>query len=197
MLNQQLITLDLRLIGLSIMILGINCFGLGQPPHVSDVAVKQSPRPITTFPSVDGRNLNRVNYSLPEDFEGQFNLIFLAFSQAQQQEIDTWLPFAKAFKENLPSAHFYELPTLTKANRLFRNIIEGGMRSGIKDSEARARTITLYLDRTYFLENLGISSTSSIFTLLLKHGGDVLWMAEGSYTNEKGQEVINLVQQKQ
>jgi len=181
-----------------VTVLVISCYGVAQPPHVSDVSVKQLPRPITTFPPVIGRNLNRVDYSLPEDFEGQFNLIFLAFSQAQQNEVDTWLPFAKTVEENLPSMYFYEIPTLTKANGLFRNIIEGGMRSGIKDPEARARTITLYLDRTDFLRNLGVSSTSSILTLLVEKEGDVLWMTEGTYTDEKARnvyEIINLASQ--
>ena len=47
------------------------------------------------FPSVMGFNLPRKKLSLPEAFEGELNLVFVAFQQWQQSQVDTWIPFAR------------------------------------------------------------------------------------------------------
>ena len=40
------------------------------------------------FPQVSGSNLLRERLSLPQDFKGQFNLLFVPFQQWQQMEVD-------------------------------------------------------------------------------------------------------------
>jgi hypothetical protein len=63
--------------------------------------------------------------------------------------------------------------------------IDGGMRSGIPDPEARARTITLYTDVSLFNQALNIESVDTIYAVLLDEDGEVIEMVEGDYSPEK------------
>jgi len=54
------------------------------------------------FPSVTGSNLQRRKLDLPEGFEGELNLVLIAFQQWQQSQVDTWIPFARPCRNQLP-----------------------------------------------------------------------------------------------
>jgi hypothetical protein len=137
------------------------------------------------FPKVRGSNLEGDDFTLPEDFEGEINLVFIAFLREQQAEVDTWLPLARELEEAHESLRYYELPTIYEANPALRWFIKNGMRRGIKDPVARARTITLYLDKPRFRKALGLPHEGTIYTLLLDAGGRVLWIADGPLSKAK------------
>jgi hypothetical protein len=138
------------------------------------------------FPSVMGFNLQRKKLSLPEAFEGELNLVFVAFQQWQQSQVDTWIPFARQLEETHSTVRYYELPTIQRLNVLARTFINEGMRAGIPDPVARERTITLYLDKNTFREALQLPREDDIYVLLLDRQGQVLWRAEGAFTVDKG-----------
>ncbi len=138
------------------------------------------------FPQVTSENLNGKSFTLPQDFEGKVNLIFIAFIRGQQQQINTWLPLAQELKSQHPEFFYYELPTISRLNPVSRWFINQGMRSGIQDEAARAITITLYLDKEEFKQALNITSEESITLLLVNDQGTVLWRTSGSWT-EKGE----------
>ncbi|MEL7637211.1 MAG: hypothetical protein AAGU03_05600, partial [Anaerolineaceae bacterium] len=73
-----------------------------------------------SFPTINGSNLRRQKLSLPQDFEGRFNLIFVAFQQWQQMEVNTWVPLAEKLEEQFPGLVYYELPTIRSLNTLSR-----------------------------------------------------------------------------
>ena len=52
------------------------------------------------FPTVTGSNLQRKSLRLPEGFEGEWNLVFIAFQQWQQRQVDSWLSFAKQLEDS-------------------------------------------------------------------------------------------------
>ena len=137
-----------------------------------------------TFPSVQGSNLSRKEYRLPEDIEGDVALMMIAFRQSQQAEVDTWLPIAKNLSLQFEPFVYYELPTIDRLPRLARRFIDGGMRSGIQDPTARQTTITLYLDKVPFRRALDIDSEETITVLLIDKEGKVLWRSQGPATPE-------------
>jgi hypothetical protein len=139
------------------------------------------------FPSVTGSNLQRRKLDLPEGFEGELNLVLIAFQQWQQRQVDTWIPFAKQLEEAHSLLRYYELPTIQRLNALARTFINEGMRAGIPDPVARERTITLYVDKNAFKQALQLPREDDIYVLLLDRRGRVLWRAEGSFTQEKGE----------
>jgi hypothetical protein len=139
---------------------------------------------LPVFPEVEGDNLEKRSFRLPWDFEGQANLVFVAFRRSQQVEVETWLPFAKRLVETHPGLRFYELPTLSNRVGLARYFIDNGMRRGIPDRRAREVTIPLYLEKEAFLGALDIENEASIHVLLVGREGRIHWRAEGPLTEE-------------
>jgi hypothetical protein len=139
------------------------------------------------FPTVSGSNLQRNKLTLPQDFQGELNLVLIAFHQWQQRQVDTWIPFARQLEKDHPAVRYYELPTIQRLNTLARTFINEGMRAGIPDLVARERTITLYLDKKAFREALQLPGEDDIHVLLLDRQGRVLWRAEGAFTPDKGE----------
>jgi predicted transcriptional regulator len=124
---------------------------------------------------------------LPHDFQGERNLVLIAFQQWQQTQVDTWIPFARQLEATYPAVRYYELPTIQRLNTIARTFINEGMRAGIPDQVARERTITLYLDKKAFREALQLPGEDDIYVLLLDRQGRVLWRAEGAFTPDKGE----------
>jgi hypothetical protein len=139
------------------------------------------------FPTVTGKNLERQKLTLPEGFQGDWNLVFIAFQQWQQRQVDSWIPFAKQLEASYSRMRYYELPTIQTRNRLARTFINEGMRAGIPDPVARERTITLYLDKNSFRQALHLPHEDEIYVLLLDSEGQVQWQVEGVFNQEKGE----------
>lgn len=139
------------------------------------------------FPTVTGSNLHRKKLTLPQDLQGELNVVLIAFQQWQQTQVDTWIPFARQLENTHPGLHYYELPTIQRLNVLARTFINEGMRAGLPDPVVRERTITLYLDKDKFRQALELPHEDEIYVLLLDSQGQVLWRAEGVFTPEKGE----------
>jgi hypothetical protein len=138
------------------------------------------------FPHVQGSNLEKQDFNLPSDFQGQHNLLLVAFEREQQKDVDTWLKEMKRFEEVDPGFYYYELPTIERPNTLMRWFIDSGMRRGIPDRKARERTITLYLDKNQFCAALQIVEQKRIYEFLVDRSGNVLWRSEGVFDETKG-----------
>jgi hypothetical protein len=148
------------------------------------------------FPSLTGSNLLRSKLRLPEDFEGELNLVFVAFQQWQQDQVDTWLPFARQSELTNPQMRYYELPTIRRLNPLARTFINEGMRAGIPDSTARERTITLYVDKDDFRQALQLPREDDIYVLLLDRQGQVIWREEGAYAPNKAESLTKVLEER-
>ena len=145
---------------------------------------KSAAAPEGTFPKLTASNLEKQAFSLPEDFAGDRNLLLIAFQREQQQNVDTWLHQMKRF-EHFSGFQYYELPTIDRLNPFFRWFINSGMRRGIPDRNARARTITLYLDKPSFRKALSMPDEKRIYAILVDRSGRVLWRAEGDFDEAK------------
>ncbi|MBV9671119.1 MAG: hypothetical protein JOZ43_09200 [Acidobacteriales bacterium] len=145
--------------------------------------------PMRRFPELKASNLEGRRLSLPQDFEGERNLVFIAFAREQQKDVDTWLREMPRFTSLDSSLRYYELPTISRLNAFSRWFIDNGMRRGIPDRNARARTITLYIDKQPFESALQIQTEKTIYALLLDRKGNVLWRTEGDFDETKAQEL--------
>lgn len=149
---------------------------------------------VPQFPRVHGANLEGRPFALPDDFEGTINLVLIAFRREQQGAIDTWIPTARRLRRSHPGFRSYELPTISRSVPLARWWLDGAMRVGIPDQEARATTITLYLNKRAFRETLGLPSEQTTYALLVDRAGQILWRAEGRWTEAKGSTLEQLVE---
>ena len=139
------------------------------------------------FPVVTSANLSRRGFTLPADFEGDVNVLLIAFQRWHQRVVDTWIPFVRQLEQAHDDVRYYELPVIQRMNVLGRTFINEGMRAGIPDPVARARTITLYVDKPAFRQALELPHEEDIYVLLVDREGKVLWRAEGAFTPEMGE----------
>lgn len=139
------------------------------------------------FPRVHAANLERRNFVLPDDLEGERNLVLIAFQRDQQFEIDTWIPVARRQMQQYPDFRYYELPTISRRIPFARQWLDEAMRAGIPNRVAREATITLYLDKAAFRRALQLPREDTIYALVVDRMGHVLWRAEGPCTDVKAQ----------
>jgi hypothetical protein len=149
------------------------------------------------FPQVNGDNLQRNNFKLPRDFEGDLNILLIAFQRWQQTAIDTWLPLVQQLERTHEGVRYYELPTIQRLNRLARTFINEGMRAGIPDQTARERTITLYVDKIAFRQALELPHEDDIYVLLVDRQGRVLWRASGPFSSDEGRSLAKSIEERQ
>jgi hypothetical protein len=142
------------------------------------------------FPTVTSKNLEGRAMTLPADFAGTRNVVFVAFERKQQDLVDTWVPFVKANVGRIPGTEYYEIPTIGPVIRLLQWTINRGMRGGIPDIKARERTVTLYLDKGPFKQSLGITTEGTIHVLVVDRAGLVLWRETGAFTEAKGAALV-------
>lgn len=147
------------------------------------------------FPTVTASNLAGREFSLPAGFEGDINVVALAFQMWHQNEVDTWMPLLEQVERRIPVMRAYELPVLRSMNRLSQWMIDSGMRGGIPDPTTRARTITLYLDKERFRRALGLPDEDHIYVLLVDRDGLVHWRTRGPYSPEKASSLMAVVEQ--
>ena len=149
-----------------------------------------------TFPTVKGSNLLRQKLTLPQDFKGKLNLVFIPFLQWQQSEVDSWVPWINEMEEKYPGFMYYELPTIENRNIVYQMFINEGMRAGISNPLTRERTITLYLKKEGFQQALDMPDEEHIYNLLLDNQGNILLRMRGPFTKEKGEEFASFIESK-
>jgi hypothetical protein len=137
------------------------------------------------FPALESEDLNGRKRQLPGGLAGDWNVLLIGFQREQQKEIDTWLLALPALVTQHPRLAYYELPVIERSNPLLRWVIKNGMKSGIPDKQQRERTITLYLDKKAFRQDLQISSEDQIQVLVVNRAGEVGWRSEGLCTADK------------
>lgn len=146
------------------------------------------------FPAVSGFNLNRQEFTFPQDLAGELNILFVPFLQRQQLVVNTWLPFAQESEAAFPGVVYYELPTIDEMPTLSRMFVNEGMRAGIPDETARERTVTLYIDTKKFMEATNIPGKDAVHILLVNRSGDILWRTTGRFDEMKGESLLEVIE---
>ena len=147
------------------------------------------------FPTVTGSNLAGKEYVLPADFEGELNIVAVAFQMWHQDEVNTWMPLFEQMEHQVPGLRAYELPVLRSMNRVSQWMIDQGMRGGIPDLATRSRTITLYTNKERFRQALELPNENHIHILLVDRHGEVLWRTQGAYRPDTARELAAAVEQ--
>jgi phosphoenolpyruvate carboxylase len=145
------------------------------------------------FPNVSGSNLDGKRFNLPRDLKGKVNIVIIAFKREQTDLIEQWATPLKEIMRADPSLEVYELPTLSRGYSPFRWWIDGGMRAGIVDEEARRRTITIYTNKRNFKVKLGISNEETIYIFPVGKDGRIITRVQGDFTEEKHRQLQNAI----
>ncbi|MFZ1942214.1 MAG: hypothetical protein WBG23_15585 [Acidobacteriaceae bacterium] len=121
--------------------------------------------------------------NLPADFAGQLNLVIISFAREQQQEVDSWVPAARKIESAHSQFRFYELPTMSRENLLYRWWFDEALRSNTTDKDLRSRILTAYVNKRTFKKSLDIENEKRVVAILVDPKGHVYWRADGSYND--------------
>jgi hypothetical protein len=133
------------------------------------------------FPDIEARNLQGVDVRLPDGFEGQRNVVIVAFQRSHQDLVDSWVPWLEKRSATDPGLRFYEVPTIGRIWAPVRNFIDGGMASAIREPVILQRTLTVYGDVNRLTRPLGVEDRSTISVLLVDPDGTVRWQGTGGF----------------
>jgi hypothetical protein len=145
------------------------------------------------FPEVEGKNLSGREFVLPRDFEGNLNIVFLAFQREQQLAVNTWLPTATLLEDLHKGLRYYELPVHSCINPIIRRFLNRAMRVGIRYPGSREKTIALFIDKDPFYKALDISGEEFIHILVLNDEARIVWRSEGSCDVEKAESLSDFI----
>jgi hypothetical protein len=142
-------------------------------------------RETVTFPKLQARNLERRNFNLPQDFEGERNIVLMAFRRWHQSLVDSWISPLKMLQSRHPELCVYELPMLSSIYLLGRSFIDGGMAFAIPDQRVRETTLTVYTDVEQVVWALQIPNTETINVFLVDRTGQIFWRGKGGYNPDQ------------
>jgi hypothetical protein len=138
----------------------------------------------TVFPRLAARNLSGEDVTLPEAFDGDRNIVIVAFRREHQTLVDSWVPWLEEHARNDAGLRFFEIPTIGRMWAPVRNFIDGGMAAAIRDPVVLRRTLTVYGDVGRIAGPLGIDDRSTISLFLVDRTGTVEWQGHGGFDPE-------------
>jgi hypothetical protein len=125
------------------------------------------------------RDLEGTSYVIPDELPGGPHVILVAFQQWHQSIVNRWKGPLEKIAESRPGMELWEVPSLSRAYRLFRSGIDGGMRAGIPDKDVREHTLTAYTDLGALASDLDIPSLETVHAFLVDCDGNILWRHAG------------------
>ena len=131
------------------------------------------------FPTVHASNLNRRSFNLPADFEGERNLVIVAFQRDQQEVVDTWTAPSATSSRAIPTCASTSCRPSIAATRSFGRGWTARCGAAFPTHQSREQTITLYVDKLAFRQALGLPHEDTIYVLLVDRAGHVLWRGGG------------------
>ena len=138
-----------------------------------------------SFPRLNARNLEGLDVKLPDAFDGDRNVVLVAFRREHQSLVDSWVPWLEERVALEPEVKVFEVPVIGRMWAPMRRFIDGGMAASIKVPRILQRTLTVYGPVDALTEPLGITDRSTITVLLLDAKGSVLWSCTGGHTHSK------------
>ena len=131
------------------------------------------------FPTIVAHDLEGRRYEIPGDLPVGPRIIVLAFQRWHTALIEQWQPELDRVVHEHPGTTWWEIPALSRVYAPVRPFIDGGMRAGIPDAEARRQTLTSYTDLRALESALGLAGFETIYVLLVDASGEVVWMGSG------------------
>ncbi len=137
------------------------------------------------FPEIDVMDLNNKALSLPEDIEGKFSLIGIAFSEDAQQDLYTWSqPVFSEFMDdnNLSSLvydpHVHLILMFTGANQLAYNKAKEQITEGT--DESLTENIVLYKgSMESYRKTLKMKDRKKPYFFVLDKQGKIIYVTSG------------------
>ena len=131
------------------------------------------------FPHIIANDLEGRRYELPDDLPRGPRFVMLAFQRWQVSLLAAWQMPLEHLVAAHPGASLWEVPALSRLYAAARPYIDGGMRAGIPDPDARKHTLTSYTDLRTLATDLDLPTFETVYVFLLDPDGEVVWRASG------------------
>ena len=141
------------------------------------------------FPELPARDLTGRDVRLPDVFDGERNVVVVAFKRNQQTDVDSWVPWLDERARVDPGLRFYEVPTIAELWTPARRFIDGGMATAIGDPAVQRRTLTVYGDVRRLTDPLEIDERDTIWLFAVDGSGRVRWRAAGRFDPELAEQL--------
>ena len=139
------------------------------------------------FPRVDTANLNGTEASFPDQLPADPTLVLVAFKQRQQENLNVWIEEMDLTGNDAPT--WVELPVIANYGSFWRGFIDNGMRSGITETEDRARVYTIYVDPDRFRSFFEMPTDEDIYVMVVERDGTVRASVQGDYSQSKEERI--------
>ncbi len=139
------------------------------------------------FPTIKANTLTKEKITIPEDLNGEVNIIILAFEQKAQRIIDTWANIILKEYEPQENITYYEVPMISGWYLPMGSQIDNWMRGGIPE-EYHDNTATFYGNRQYIFEGLNIQDKSDCYLFVLDEKGVIHYRTAGGISPVKEKE---------
>lgn len=136
------------------------------------------------FPTVNAKTLAKRCVRFPDETHGKVGLLFVAFEQGAQQDIDSWVDPLIGDVLNNDAVSYYEIPMISGAYKPVSRFIDGGMRGGVPNS-LHDRTATFYGKRADFFASMAIGDQRRAYLFVLSRNGRIVFRSSGPATAEK------------
>lgn len=139
------------------------------------------------FPKVAGANLENRRFTLPNDLQGDLNIVLLELQPTRREDLAGWLPAVREMCAATPGMRYYDVPVLLKTQN---QTDESDGRDRYRESSERSAweyTIPVALDLQSFKNSLGIVGEEALQILLIDRQGGIVWRDAGKITSEKTQ----------
>mgnify|MGYP003337352420 FL=1 len=145
-----------------------------------------------SFPTIHGKNLNKVKKTVPDDFVDKNLIAILAFQQWHQPIVDESIRVLETHELD-QDFNIIEVPTIAEFTKLGQMYLDGTMRAAIKDDFIRNRTITVYLNKESLREALEIPNENEIYWFVIKKdSNEIIFRGVGVIQESDIEDIKNL-----
>lgn len=141
--------------------------------------------PSLRFPNAKGESRDKKSVPLPREFQGELNLILVAFSPDQALQFASWQKSTQSLRSSYRGLRLYELLVLDQKDAKKQTSDQGG--------SGTANLLTVFTDRKRFRNSLKIDSDGTTIALLVNSKNRVVWRSSGEATPEKGAELQKFI----
>jgi ATP10 protein len=145
------------------------------------------------FPTISAKTLANRCVTFPKETQGKVGVLFVAFEQGAQSEIDTWVDPVINNYLNDDRVSYYEIPMISGAYKPVSRFIDGGMRGGVP-SKLHDRTATFYGKRSAFFSSMNISNRTHAYLFVLSREGRIVFRSSGSASAEQVADTIEAIE---
>jgi ATP10 protein len=141
----------------------------------------------TAFPEVKAKTLLNNQITFPAVVKNKIAIICIAFNDDGRPVADTWVKeIPGKYKDS--DIVFYEMPMIKNAPKLFRGVIEKGMRKGT-DVKLHDNVANYYGKIDAYKKALLMNDEKTCYTFLLDKNGLIQYSVVGKTTKENLQEL--------